>query len=700
MVRWRGILAGGASLSVLAIAQAGWTQEIRIPVTTLDSVTSTATKTEQVNVDVLGSATSLTKDNIETLNPKSLGDVFRTIPNVEIETGSRIGAQQLNIRGFSDDRIVLRLDGARNNFNAGHRGRIFIDTDTLKQIDIVRGPSPIWGSGAIGGVVSLELKDHHDYLDPGKDMGIRQRIGFFGVNDAMMSSTTVFAGFGDKNEFGVVGNFTRYISANSRTGDTPSAADLDYVRYSKDNIKSGYAKVLWEPTPEHKFTFSTQIYDDKNFIPTAADADATTLIADRHTLQKNFALQYNYKSSATPLIDLKVRGYYTVVDISERVIDNNANFGRYDVTRLSTPGLDIYNTSRFSFLNGNVKSALTYGVEYYRDMQFGRRNEQPRLQHPDAQQDVAGLYVQNEFTLWEQVTVLGGLRWDYYSLNPSGTANASRDDDNLAKYGAIAWRPMPWLQIYGKYTESFRVPGLTELYASGQHFPYFGPFQNVFIPNPDLRPEKAKGWEVGAGLKFRDVIFKGDKLLGKFSWFRTTVDDYIDLELANPHPVFGFPLTTQAVNVANALLTGFEVEASYQARWFFLGISYGRTRGTNDDTGAYLTSIPADKLVVSGGVRIPMWDVMFGGRTIYVADQDRIPVDGLPAKSYVVHDVFVSWQPTIENFPNARWLAGFRVDAGIDNVTDKYYQPYLSGVPDPGRNFKAAVSYTLQFSTR
>ncbi|MGE4012786.1 MAG: TonB-dependent receptor, partial [Alphaproteobacteria bacterium] len=441
--------------------------------------------------------------------------------------------------------------------------------------------------------------------------------------------------------------------------------------------------------------------DDKNFLPTEASEDVTTLIADRHTKQKNFALAYKYKSSDTPLVDLTVRGYYTVIDITERIVDGSTiSLGRYDVTTLSTPGLDIYNTSRFSMFDGKVKSALTYGVEYYRDMQTGRRNNSVRLQHPDANQDIGGVYIQNEFTIWEQFTLLGGLRWDYYSLDPSGSLNPDRDDSNLSKFGAIAWRPLPWLQIYGKYTESFRAPALTELYASGQHFPYFGPFQNVFIPNPDLRPEKAQGIEAGLGLKFRDIIFRGDKLLGKLSWFRTTVDDYIDLQLANPHPVFGFPLTTQAVNIRNALITGFEVEASYQAKWFFFGFSYGRTRGTDDDTGAYLTTVPADKAVITGGVRIPMWDVLFGARTIFVADQDRVPVDGLPSKSYVIHDIFVSWQPTVDNYPNARWLAGFRVDAGIDNITDKYYQPYLSGVPDPGRNFKLAVSYTLQFGTR
>jgi hemoglobin/transferrin/lactoferrin receptor protein len=37
--------------------------------------------------------------------------------------------------------------------------------------------------------------------------------------------------------------------------------------------------------------------------------------------------------------------------------------------------------------------------------------------------------------------------------------------------------------------------------------------------------------------------------------------------------------------------------------------------------------------------------------------------------------------------------SGFRVDFGIDNLTDKSYLRHLSLIDEAGRNFKASVSY-------
>ncbi len=58
-------------------------------------------------------------------------------------------------------------------------------------------------------------------------------------------------------------------------------------------------------------------------------------------------------------------------------------------------------------------------------------------------------------------------------------------------------------------------------------------------------------------------------------------------------------------------------------------------------------------------------------------------------------DLYASWSPGDEIL--GAHLQGLRIDAGVDNVTDRDYAPYQAGVSAPGRNFKVLASYTARF---
>ena len=92
-------------------------------------------------------------------------------PGLTIEGGPRAFAQEPNIRGFQNDQIVVRIDGARFNFDQAHRGRFFLDPDLVQRVEIIRGGgSTLYGSGALGGVISMETRSVDDLLEPGDDV--------------------------------------------------------------------------------------------------------------------------------------------------------------------------------------------------------------------------------------------------------------------------------------------------------------------------------------------------------------------------------------------------------------------------------------------------------------------------------------------------------------------------------------------------
>lgn len=684
------LLAGASAIAILPVCGPAMAEEGQgQPVQQFDAVTTLGTRTETPYFEVLGSTSIINRDQIQSRIPSTLDDVLRSLPNVQSDGGPRSTAEEFNIRGLGNKRIVLRIDGARSNFQSGHRGRLFLDPDVLRSAAVLRGPSSIYGSGALGGVIGLEVIEARDFLDPTETFGFRGKFGYNSVNREWLQSYTGAAQFGG---FGLLGNFAVRRSGDIKAGPPNSDDRRRTVPFSADDIVTGVTKLTIEPWKHHKLYYTFQIYNNNNTIPTAANTDTASLIADRFTKERRHVVGYKYRNPASPWIDLTARAYYNDVDVKEKVISPGTNFGRVDQTDFRTYGLDIFNTTRFNWWKGRVKSKLTYGLEFYVDDQKGERNGAPRLQFPDADAKTLGLYVQNELTLFDQFILLGALRWDRVSLNADG--QQSLDDSELSKTGAIGWRPFKWALIYGKYSEAFRAPTLSELYPQGVHFS-LGPVNNVFIPNPNLQPEKAKGWEAGGALQFKNALMKGDKLGAKVSFFRTNVDNLIELRVINNFP-FG-PFTSQSVNIADARLTGFEAEFSYISKYPFLGVSYGRTRGENLTDGGSLRSIPGDKWVVTAGSRIPQLDILAGWRMTIVGRQLRVPQppdDTNTTGGYVTHDLFVSWVPSGRHH---KLLKGLRVDFGVDNVANRRYRKHLSELPEAGRNFKFAISYKVTF---
>lgn len=113
-----GALSVSSSRSALAqLASSG-------DVTELEAVTVTATKTERPAFEVAGSVSVVTTEEIETEQPQSVDDLLKARPVVLFSGPRRLG-EEASIRGFSDERIVTTLDGARQNFSIGHQWRGF-----------------------------------------------------------------------------------------------------------------------------------------------------------------------------------------------------------------------------------------------------------------------------------------------------------------------------------------------------------------------------------------------------------------------------------------------------------------------------------------------------------------------------------------------------------------------------------------------
>jgi len=95
-------------------------------------------------------------------NAQNTGDLLSNTGNVYVQK-SQQGGSSPNIRGFEASRVLLIIDGIRMNnaiYRAGHlQNVISIDQNMLEGVEVMYGPaSTLYGSDALGGAIHMRTK--------------------------------------------------------------------------------------------------------------------------------------------------------------------------------------------------------------------------------------------------------------------------------------------------------------------------------------------------------------------------------------------------------------------------------------------------------------------------------------------------------------------------------------------------------------
>src|SRR5436190_5084148 len=133
-----------------------------MPVLTISeppAIVVTASRAEQAADETPVSVTLIDAERIERLGSPQIADFLRLIPSVAVATSGPTGSlTQVRIRGAEANHTLLFVEGIRaNDPAAGNEPRFeLLNADLASRIEVVRGPqSALWGSEAIGGVISV-----------------------------------------------------------------------------------------------------------------------------------------------------------------------------------------------------------------------------------------------------------------------------------------------------------------------------------------------------------------------------------------------------------------------------------------------------------------------------------------------------------------------------------------------------------------
>ncbi len=664
----------------------------------LPEISITATRSPIAAFEYPGMVSVVGRDEIETMQPSSPDDILKWIPGVESVGGPRRIGEVPTIRGFSGPDVVVLIDGARQNFNAGHDGRYFIDPSMVESVEVLRGPaSSLYGSGGTGGVIEYRTLEAADFLDPGETAGFRVGTGYQTAFHEIVGTATGFARPTD--DIDMIASITGRDSGSIELGN---GTELDRT---DDDIFAALLKSSWQFATFQELSAGINHYEDNAEEPNNGQGAGGNDIVNKKINTTTFTLGYDWDDPGNPWIDLDVGLYYTMTDDTGLRLDANGtgNAGEQFSRTVDTTGLRVDNRSSF-MLGEDAGLTLTYGVEAYRDIQDGDQAGFNRDGVPDATANFAGTFVQGEFDIAEplgfvpgRLLLLPGLRYDDYKTTSDVAADNSNDHVS-PRFGA-SYLPTDWLMVFGNYAQAFRAPTFDELYLSGVHFRIpIGPgITNRFIANPDLQPQVTTTKEFGVGLTFDNLTEPGD--LFQFKMSRAFIDgsNFIDLNVTQPSPFVNCnPFipgncdgTTQAVNVADARLWSTEAEASYENSRFILNAGYSQIDGKDLATGNRLGVLTPNELLLGAAVKLPEFDALVGWRMTGAWAFDKVNTPADERGGYAVQDFYAAWQPGGDLFE------GLRIDLGVDNAFDKAYSRVATDTYEAGRNWKAGASYTF-----
>lgn len=667
---------GTPFLSLAAVAEQVKTAEF-------DEVLVSATRIQEKVSESGRSAAVVGEEQLAEKQGDSVAEVLKTEANINIANGPRASAQQVEIRGLSGQRVLQTIDGARQNTSAGHRGTFFMDPELLSSVEVVRGPaSSLWGSGAIGGVVSQNTKSAREMLDEGQSFGGYLKQGYETNGQRSKSSGAIY---------GAKGSIDWLLNGSYSDGDNIKAGNDNTLENSASRSRSGLAKFGWQLDEAQRLQLSGRINEISEAVPSnpATDVSNSVPLVRRDSKDSNLTLDYSLAPSSNALLDLDAKFYWNKTDYDE----NRLTKGQFDTTEYETLGFSIANRSQWQGLK------LTYGLDGYRDQIETFRDDSGQSgQRPgniDGESRVWGAFVAANIALGENWSLDPALRYDSFE-NESNNLGHSSDDDALSPSLALVWKTAPWLTLSARYDEAFRAPSVEEMYSSGTHYcippiPNFLPngLCNTFEVNENLKAEKAKNKELKADMRFAELA-GNDELALSLSVFRNDVDDFIEQRVTNPlHGIPGLEQNTRWDNVDKARLTGFELTGKYRINQTRLSLSYGQTEGKDRHDGGYLANIPANKLVLDLSQGIMAGDMKLGTRVSYNASQDRVPEDNPVNRyqDYTLWDVYLAWEPAMGTFE------GLRVDFAIENIGDEEYIQAWQTLMDQGRNFKLSARY-------
>ncbi|MEO1353174.1 MAG: TonB-dependent hemoglobin/transferrin/lactoferrin family receptor, partial [Cyanobacteria bacterium J06635_15] len=711
-------------------------------------ITVTGTRNPTTVDNVPATVTVFELEDFEFYQVQNLQDLLRYEPGVSVRNNLRYGAQDVNIRGIEGNRVLFQIDNIRlperfefGPFNIGRAD--YVDFATLQAVEVLRGPaSTLYGSDALGGVVSYRSLEPSDLL--GSDDNFAADF-----STTFLSATGGFENIA-RAAFRQDQSEVVFVISRRDGREADSFAESQFVD-SLDregttlygNLVHGLNEFSRLGLIVEDFNRRTSRTESAGNLGTLNLSESEDILIDRTRL----SLSYEYDNPESPsfLQFLRTQLFYQSAVTTEQVVETRASgsgilAGQPVIRNTDNQFIsDSYGGEvqlRSDFATGSLEHNLTYGFDISNTFNSRPRDRVqtslttgvstreippdifPVKDFPDGNTLRLGIYLQDEIEMGD-LSVIAGLRFDYYDLTTSPDFEFSRNGAESVDLNASALSPRiglrydltPEISFYGQYARGFRAPLYSEINSGFTNLtsPFF---KYETLSNPDLEPETSNSFEIGVRGNFSQFNFG---ITGFYNTYNNFIQPNTDagtrcLVAVNPCPTFNPPISfdTQEVdrfqtqNISSARIYGVEVSGEYRFSpedygFSILG-SLAYTVGEDLTANQPLTTIDPFTAVMGLRYRSPenIWRAELISTLVGTARVPNGSTTFVPA-SYAVFDLIGSYNVT----PNLGFNLGIYnlLNAEYYNYSEVRTQPANS--PDiarfsqPGTNVRLGVSFNF-----
>lgn len=704
----------------------------------IDEVVVSASRREQSRLEIPNKIITINRNDIDFQNPQTAADLLEYKSGVFVQK-SQMGGGSPMIRGFSANRLLLVVDGIRMN-NAIYRNGnlqnvISLDAGNIETTEVIFGPgSVIYGSDALGGVMSyqtlkpkLSSSDEYNhrgcvftrYSSANSEKTIHGDVNFGSARLAALFSST-YTGFGDL-KMGTDGpaEYLRlqYVLKNSllRFGSDQIVDNSDprkqvYTGYSQFN---SILKLRYRPNEKMDLIYSFH-YSRTSDIPRYdrliqyssnklkyGDWYYGPQLWSLHSVQ----LTYSEKTSLFNRVNL-LAGWQ---DYTESRCDRKLN--KYDLS-VRTENVDIFSLNVDLDKTFSKKQVIYYGLEGTGNLvgsegisrnliTGGQQNIDTR--YPDGSQTSSlAAYFSYKWLLNQKFTLHAGGRYTLAALKGKFATEfydfpyASFSNSHRATTGnvGIVFHPTDNWQLNASASTGFRSPNIDDMAKVFESTP-----GNVMVPNPDLKPEYARNIELG--------IVRRYQKLAKFELdaFYTFLDNAMirsDFSFGGKDSILYDGALSKVEALVNAdfariyggsfsmeIFVNPQISSKNSMSYTWGEDSFGDPiRHAAPFFGSSHLNFKAEKY------RMDMY-ARFNGE---ISNAKLSPSEKEKPEIYAIDKNGQPYSPawwTLNLKTSFQLFKNLSANAGIENILNKRYRPYSSGIVSATRNLVLSLRYEL-----
>ncbi|MEM6433352.1 MAG: TonB-dependent receptor [Cyanobacteria bacterium P01_D01_bin.115] len=682
-------------------------------------VVVTATRTEEDILDVPRSVTVIDREQIEqqlelTNNlPDILGELVPGLGPPTFQDSTR----NLSLRGRT---ALILIDGVPQNPNSGFDTELnTIDPALVERIEIVRGPSAIYGDGATGGIINIITRTP---IEEGVayDIRVGTSVGLTSIEEDSFGYTFQ-AGVAAADEQADASFNLTYDIQNARfdaEGDRiPAETGID------DTDRLGMlTKLGYDLTEEQRIALTHSFYResvDTDFISdpvvfdipgqqTARALEIGSIDYEEEPQQTNHVINLTYRHTNLLGSQLDAQVYYRDTELTQILSDIRGS-GRPDFQpQLFQTALDSQEWGGRAQFDTEFSDSfsLLWGADYGQEENarvvlesdaatFDETGELVIIdelgQTPAYDLETFGVFAQATWDISEQWQLSGGLRYDTFDASVEDTVLAFRRNeadvrsggdiqaDDVSFNAGLIYKPVPEIGLFASFSQGFSIPDIG--LSAGTRLPV----EVDISTDVALEPQQVNNYELGVRFEFGRVQaslagFYSESELG--SALQIDADGFTELVRA-PQRNYGLEATLD-----------WQPSDTWRLGGYF---SWNEGENDVDDDGDFeaLSSVEVQPYKVGLYVEndtTPGWTNRL--QLLAVGDRDRAfddDVDGFAIDGYVTLDLLSSVQ-----------LGQGQLTVGVENLLNNQYLPVSSqervGGTEERRYAAPGITLSLSYS--